>query len=87
MIESFAILTTRAAPSLADIHHRQPVIVGADRFSEWLDPAAEAPGLLEEVRAPFPGPYERRAVSTRVNSVVNDDPGILRPVGEQLRLI
>ena len=31
-------------------------------------------------------PYERRAVSTRVNSVQNNDPGILDPVSEK-RLI
>ena len=87
VIESFAILTTPAAASLADIHHRQPAIVAPDCFSEWLDPSSAAPQLLERVSAPCPGPYERRAVSTRVNSVGNDDPGVLLPVEEQLRLI
>ena len=28
-LESFTIITTEAAPELADIHHRQPAIVGA----------------------------------------------------------
>ena len=87
VIESFAIVTTPAAAELADIHHRQPAIVDPDWFAEWLDPAAPARRLLGRLRAPNPGPYERRAVSARVNSVVNDDPDILRPVGEQLRLI
>ena len=32
---------------------------------------------------PRAGPYERRAVSTRVNSVQNDDPGIPAPVSEE----
>lgn len=87
VIESFAILTTPAAASIADIHPRQPAIVAREWFAEWLDPSTAAHRLLERLRVPCPGPYERRAVSARVNSVLNDDPDILRPVGEQLRLI
>lgn len=86
-IESFAILTTPAAAAIADIHHRQPAIVGPDRVAQWLDPGADTRELRETAATPFPGPYERRAVSSRVNSVLNDDPDILRAVGEQLRLI
>lgn len=87
VIESFAILTTPASAELADIHHRQPAIVDPEWFAVWLDPSAEADELLERMSAPCPGPFERRAVSARVNSVLNDDPDILRRVGEQLRLI
>ena len=87
VIESFAIVTTPAAAELADIHHRQPAIVDPDWFAEWLDPSSQANQLLDRLSTPNPGPYERRAVSARVNSVQNDDPDILRPVGEQLRLI
>ena len=87
VIESFAILTTPAAAALADIHHRQPAIVDPKWFAEWLDPSSQAHQLLARLGTPNPGPYERRPVSARVNSVVNDDPDLLRPVGEQLRLI
>ena len=87
VIESFAILTTPAAAELADIHPRQPAIVDPKWFAEWLDPSSQAHQLLARLSTPNPGPYERRPVSTRVNSVVNDDPDLLRPVGEQLRLI
>lgn len=87
VIESFAILTTPASAELADIHHRQPAIVDPEWFAEWLDPSTAAHELFERLCAPHPGPYERRAVSRRVNSVRNDDADILRPVGEQLRLI
>ena len=38
------------------------------------------PALLELVREPYDSPFERRAVSTRVNSVRNDDPDVLLPV-------
>lgn len=86
-VESFAILTTPASAELADIHHRQPAIVDPEWFAEWLDPSMPARQLLDHVSTAQTGPYERRAVSARVNSVRNDDPDILRAVGEQLRLI
>ncbi len=78
-LESFTFITTTASPELADIHHRQPAIIGPDRFDEWLDPTSPVPRLLDLVREPYCGPYEKRAVSTRVNSVRNDDPDILTP--------
>jgi len=87
VIESFTILTTPAAAELVDIHHRQPAIVAPEWFADWLDPSTPARQLLDHLSAAPSGPYERRAVSARVNSVRNDDPDILRPVGEQLRLI
>ena len=87
VIESFTILTTPAAAELVDIHHRQPAIVAPEWFADWLDPSTPARQLLDHLSAAHSGPYERRAVSARVNSVRNDDPDILRPVGEQLRLI
>ena len=82
-IESFTIITTAASPALGDIHHRQPATIDSDRFGDWLDPAFSLPRLLELVREPRAGPYERRAVSTRVNSVQNDDPDILVPMSRQ----
>ena len=39
--------------------------------------------LLDLVREPYGGPYEKRAVNTRVNSVRNDDPDILAPRSER----
>ena len=85
-LESFTIVTKAASPELADIHHRQPAIIDSDGFDDWLDPVSPLPQLLELVRGPNAGPYERRPVSTRVNRVQNDDPGILDPVSEK-RLI
>ncbi len=82
-VESFAVITTAASPALADIHHRQPAIIDPDRFGHWLDPASPASRLLELVREPNAGPYERRTVSTRVNSVQNDNPDILVAMSRQ----
>ena len=51
-LESFTIITTAASPGLADIHHRQPVIVDPDRLADWLDPSSPMPRLLELLREP-----------------------------------
>ena len=82
-LASFTIITTAASPGLADIHHRQPVIVDPDRLADWLDPSSPMPRLFDLLREPHAGPYERRAVSTRVNSIGNDDADILTPVSEK----
>ena len=79
VLESFTIITTTAAPQLADIHNRQPAIIDPDQYDEWLDPTSALPRLLKLVRRPHEGPYETRPVSTRVNSVRNDDADILAP--------
>ena len=40
-------------------------------------PFTPLPALLELARHPHDGPFERRAISARVNSVRNDDPDVL----------
>lgn len=79
-VESFTIITTAATPDLAGIHERQPAIIPPGRFDQWLDPASPLPQLLDLVRQPCAGPFEPRAVSTRVNRVANDDPDLLAPI-------
>ena len=64
----------------SDIHHRQPAIVHPDHFAAWLDPASRSEQLLDVVRKPCAGPFEKRPVSTRVNSAANNDADILPPV-------
>ena len=78
-LETFTIITTEACEGPADIHHRQPAIIRPDRFGDWLDPASSSEQLLGVVRRPCAGPFEKRPISTQVNSVVNDDAAILDP--------
>ncbi len=74
-IVSFTILTTEASEALRPIHHRMPVIVGAQDFNLWLDPG-ETPST--ELFAPEQAPQlQARPVSRRVNSPRNDDPACL----------
>ena len=78
-LETFTIITTQACNSLADIHHRQPAIIHPAHVAAWLDPASRSEQLLDLVRAPCAGPFEKHPVSTRVNSVANNDAAILAP--------
>lgn len=77
-LDTCTILTTAANALLAPIHERMPVIVAPDAYEQWLDPAAT------DVEALI-APYAAHAmtfwpVSTRVNSVKNDDAALLDPV-------
>ena len=80
---SCALITTRPAPAIAHIHDRMPVILGEDR-ERWLDPGAD-PARLLDLLAPYDGPLLTYTVSTRVNSVANDDPACRRPDGPHAR--
>ncbi len=77
---SFALITTDAAPSIENIHNRMPVILKPEFFEAWLDPDSKNPmelletGMVREMKY-YP-------VSTRVNKAKDDDPGLIKPVGE-----
>jgi putative SOS response-associated peptidase YedK len=80
-VESCTILTTEPNDLTQEVHDRMPVIVGRDRYADWLDAARS--GTL--VDCGYLGPYpanEMKAmpVSTHVNSPKNNDPGCLTPV-------
>ena len=75
--ETFTIVTTAAAPSIAHIHHRMPVILAADAFAPWLTAnLATRQDLLQ--------PYEGSdllayAVDPRIGRVGEDDAALLTP--------
>ncbi|HEV3354026.1 MAG TPA: SOS response-associated peptidase [Acidimicrobiales bacterium] len=75
-----AIVTSAAAPPVARLHERMPVIVARDRWDVWLDADAD----MDEVRSllvpPPEAPLVARPVSPRVNDVHNNDPTLLDPV-------
>ncbi|MEX2643285.1 MAG: SOS response-associated peptidase [Acetobacterales bacterium] len=80
-IESFAIVTTDAAASIAHIHHRMPVMLPHDATAAWLEgESAEAARLME----PLPdGELKAYPVSARVNTVANDDAALHEPISEE----
>jgi putative SOS response-associated peptidase YedK len=79
ILESCTIITTRPNALVAPVHDRMPVILPADAEGVWLDPTISKEHALSllgtypaELMAALPA-------STRVNSVRNDDSGLLLP--------
>jgi len=81
-LESCCIVTTQAAPELARIHDRMPVIVPTERHDEWLDTGNDAAGALDGFLVPWArGGLEARQVSRRVNSARNEGADLVEPLG------
>lgn len=79
-IESCTLLTTEPNELLRPIHDRMPVILAADDYPRWLDPAAEEPGRLAPLLRPYPGgEMVAGPVSTFVNSPANEGPKCIEP--------
>jgi putative SOS response-associated peptidase YedK len=84
VIESCTLLTTRANERVAAVHDRMPVILEAEDYERWLDPALRDPDRLRDMLRPLPA--ERlalHAVSRRVNDPHHDDPSCVAPVASQ----
>lgn len=52
-LPTFAILTRDAAPSIAFIHHRMPVLLSKEDQQKWLDPNANVTELLSQSPLPL----------------------------------
>jgi putative SOS response-associated peptidase YedK len=83
VIESCVHITMPANALMADIHntgnnpHRMPAILRAEDRDAWLHGTVdEARAMLQQYPADLMSAYE---VSTRVNSVKNNDPGLIEP--------
>jgi putative SOS response-associated peptidase YedK len=80
-VESCTILTTTPNELLADMHDRMPVILARECRDSWLDPSMQDAGAAVALLTPLDAHLMRRyTVSTRVNSVANDDPDCSAPV-------
>ena len=83
-VESCAHITMPANALVTDIHnagshpHRMPAIVGTADRDAWLRGSPEeARAVLKQHPADLMDAYE---IGTRVNSVKNNDPGLINPV-------
>ena len=73
-----AILTTKPNETMAELHHRMPVVLSSEKEQAWLTAAAAE-------RQQLARPYQGRdltavPISTRVNDPANDDPSIIKPI-------
>jgi putative SOS response-associated peptidase YedK len=63
------------------VHDRMPVILDPDGYDLWLDPGMTNVAAASELLKPFDARLMRcYPVSTRINSVLNDDPECSAPV-------
>ena len=73
-----ALITTGANGRMATVHHRMPVILTPEQVGPWLDPASGRDDLVA-LLAPLPDDaVTLTPVSKRVNSVREDDAGLLQ---------
>ena len=80
-IESCTILTTEPNDVMRHIHNRMPVILSAEHYDMWIDPANTNIALLKPLLRPFPSDeMEAYPVSSYVNKPQNDDPRCIEPV-------
>ena len=85
-ILSCAILTQNAAPSIANIHDRMPIVLSPRLWEQWIDPGMTAPRTIVETlgvnRELGDMGIEAYPISTKVNSPRNQGPDILLPDDE-----
>jgi putative SOS response-associated peptidase YedK len=82
-LESCSIVTTSANSLSANVHDRMPVILDPVDYDLWLDPAMNDKEHLQTLLVPYPAEaMKAEPVSTRVNSVRNDDPECVAPLRE-----
>jgi len=74
-VETFSIITTKPNSLIASVHDRMPVILPEDAYDLWLNPSFQRTDALCDLLQPFDARRMRGyEVSSRVNSVRNDDP-------------
>lgn len=85
-IDTVAILTTRANDTMAAIHERMPVVVGAADIGRWLDCRSNDPEAVADLLAPVDDDFfEAIPVSDKVNRVANMGPDVQHPVAAAVR--
>ena len=74
---TFTIVTTTPNALMEPVHNRMPVILEDESVDEWLYGRQTPDALMELLRPAREDLLVATAVSTRVNSVKNDDPECL----------
>ena len=80
-LRTCSVITTEATDAAGHIHDRMPMVIRREAIDAWLDPTLTDPGqalrLLAVTEADQLAAY---AVSTEVNSVQNNHPGLKEPI-------
>jgi putative SOS response-associated peptidase YedK len=81
---TFTIVTTDANEVVGRVHDRMPVILGNEAADAWILPKQNAAVLGELLLPAAEDLLIATPVSSRANSVKNDDPAVLSEVAAQL---
>jgi putative SOS response-associated peptidase YedK len=85
-LETCTIITTSSNEQLREFHDRMPVILAQEHYSRWLSNEPVKPGEVDDLLVPLAdGVIQVDRVSTRVNSVKNDDDSCIVPIPTQRR--
>jgi putative SOS response-associated peptidase YedK len=83
---SATIITTQATDDIGQIHDRTPMVIAPESWTDWLDPAnKERESLLAAMHPATTsgsGGLTSHPVSTAVNSVRNNGPSLIEPLGD-----
>jgi putative SOS response-associated peptidase YedK len=85
---SATIITTQATDEIGQIHDRTPMVIAPENWTDWLDPANNEKELLLTTMRPAmtgPGGLTSHRVATAVNSVRNNGPDLIEPLGDAER--
>jgi putative SOS response-associated peptidase YedK len=74
-VRSFSVLTSPASPNILHIHHRMPVIINPQDWSDWLDNDSQLDHLLSYYSQPKET-LNFHQVASKVNHVKNDGPDL-----------
>jgi putative SOS response-associated peptidase YedK len=78
---TFSILTRAAAPSVAGIHDRMPVVFPESAYNAWLDPSTgDITSLRDMIANQSLIDFRHRAVSTFVNNPRNQGERCIEPL-------
>ncbi len=79
-LRSCTIITCAANQFLEEIHHRMPVILPKDAYSQWLDPDEQSSEKLQPLLKPYTSDdMDAYPVSRFVNRPANDSPECIAP--------
>jgi putative SOS response-associated peptidase YedK len=83
-METVAVITTDANQTLHPIHYRMPAVIPPEAFDLWLDCLNVDANTAAALLGPAPEDlFEAYEISTAVNRVTNDHPGLLKPVASR----
>jgi len=70
----FCIITREATDKVKEIHHREPLILGEDQISNYLDVKKEGMEILKLIKAPD---LKFHIINKNVNNPINNDPSLI----------